>query len=69
MFYIFQSSVYVPNGKIKESGAVFHIVLRNVEDNSLSSYVTRVYKPLEVSITLNIYNIPCLPMSPGCINH
>lgn len=46
-----RSSVYVPNGKIKESGAVFHIVLRHVEDNSLSSYVTRVYKPLELEYT------------------
>lgn len=46
-----RSSVYIPKGKIKESGAVFHIVLRHVEDNSLSSYVTRVYKPLEVEYT------------------
>ncbi|XP_076098916.1 uncharacterized protein LOC143068607 isoform X2 [Mytilus galloprovincialis] len=46
-----RSSTYIPSGKIKESGAIFHIVMRHVEDNTLSSYVTRAYKPLEVEYT------------------
>ena len=40
--------VFAPRGVIAESGAMFHIVYKHAETDLLSTYVTRLYKPVKV---------------------
>lgn len=40
--------VFSPRGVISESGAMFHIVYRYTDSGLLSTYVTRLYKPVKV---------------------
>ncbi|XP_022340987.2 uncharacterized protein LOC111135323 isoform X3 [Crassostrea virginica] len=42
------TEVYAPKGGVKDSGAVFHIVVKHIATDQLSSYATRVYKPVKV---------------------
>ncbi|XP_046555115.1 uncharacterized protein LOC124264417 [Haliotis rubra] len=42
------STVYTPKGDIKDSGAMFHVVLRYQGTNQISTYLTRLYKPKKV---------------------
>ncbi|XP_033760619.1 uncharacterized protein LOC117342547 [Pecten maximus] len=43
--------VYAPKGGVKTTGAMFHLVMRHIETDTLSSYVTRMYKPIKVKYT------------------
>ncbi|XP_060063880.1 uncharacterized protein LOC132544320 [Ylistrum balloti] len=43
--------VYAPKGGVKTTGAMFHLVMRHIETDTLSSYVTRMYKPIKVKHT------------------
>ncbi|XP_021356335.1 uncharacterized protein LOC110452255 isoform X2 [Mizuhopecten yessoensis] len=43
--------VYAPKGGVKTTGAMFHLVMRHIETDTLSSYVTRMYKPVKVKHT------------------
>ena len=45
-----QTEVYAPKGGVKDSGAVFHIVVKHIATDQLSSYATRVYKPVKVTL-------------------
>ncbi|XP_052703215.1 uncharacterized protein LOC128179715 isoform X3 [Crassostrea angulata] len=40
--------VYAPRGVVKDTGAVFHIVIKHIATDQLSSYATRVYKPVKI---------------------
>lgn len=40
--------VYAPRGVVKDTGAVFHIVIKHIATDQLSSYATRVYKPIKI---------------------
>ncbi|XP_076453551.1 uncharacterized protein LOC143288799 [Babylonia areolata] len=42
------TSVYAPKGGVKDSGAMFNIVLRHENTLQLSTYLTRMYKPVKV---------------------
>ncbi|XP_052784238.1 uncharacterized protein LOC128220031 isoform X2 [Mya arenaria] len=43
--------IFAPRGVIAETGAMFHIVYRDLETDKLSTYVTRLYKPVKVRCT------------------
>ncbi|XP_048246890.1 uncharacterized protein LOC124119841 [Haliotis rufescens] len=43
-----QSTVYAPKGEVKESGAMFHVILRYQGTSQISTYLTRLYKPEKV---------------------
>lgn len=40
--------VYAPRGVVKDTGAVFHIVIKHIATDQLSSYATRVYRPVKI---------------------
>ncbi|XP_062567851.1 uncharacterized protein LOC134230091 isoform X2 [Saccostrea cucullata] len=42
------TEVYAPKGGVKDTGAVFHIVVKHLATDQLSSYATRVYKPVKI---------------------
>ena len=42
--------VYAPKGGVAKAGAMFHIVSRHLDTEELSTYITRLYKPVRVSI-------------------
>ncbi|KAK7090218.1 uncharacterized protein [Littorina saxatilis] len=42
------TSVYAPKGGVKDSGAMFNIVLRHENTQQLSIYLIRMYKPVKV---------------------
>ncbi|XP_048746898.2 uncharacterized protein LOC125659312 isoform X2 [Ostrea edulis] len=42
------TEVYAPRGGVKDTGAVFHIIVKHLATDQLSSYATRVYKPLKI---------------------
>lgn len=44
----FQTSIYAPRGGVKDTGAVFSIVVRHTKTNQISSYHTQMYKPVKV---------------------
>lgn len=52
MLYVpfLQIEVYAPRGVVKDTGAVFHIVIKHIATDQLSSYATRVYRPVKVGI-------------------
>lgn len=43
--------VYAPRGVVKDTGAVFHIVIKHIATDQLSSYATRVYRPVKIKYT------------------
>ncbi|XP_041358099.1 uncharacterized protein LOC121374984 [Gigantopelta aegis] len=43
--------VYMPRGGVSETGAMFHVVIRYQETNQVSTYLTRMYKPVLVKCT------------------
>lgn len=40
--------IFAPRGVIAETGAMFHLVYRHEETDQLSTYITRLYKPVKV---------------------
>ncbi|KAL4219974.1 hypothetical protein ACF0H5_020385 [Mactra antiquata] len=40
--------IFAPRGVIAETGAMFHLVYRHPDTDQLSTYITRLYKPVKV---------------------
>ncbi|XP_060559966.1 uncharacterized protein LOC132720010 [Ruditapes philippinarum] len=40
--------IFAPRGVIAETGAMFHLVYKHEETDQLSTYITRLYKPVKV---------------------
>ncbi|XP_053403091.1 uncharacterized protein LOC123554408 [Mercenaria mercenaria] len=52
--------IFAPRGVIAETGAMFHLVYKHEETDQLSTYITRLYKPVKVRCT----RIVCIAGSP-----
>ncbi|WAR27398.1 hypothetical protein MAR_013102 [Mya arenaria] len=59
--------IFAPRGVIAETGAMFHIVYRDLETDKLSTYVTRLYKPVKVRCTqvMHVSGSPTSAMYAG----
>ncbi|ESP04900.1 hypothetical protein LOTGIDRAFT_156139 [Lottia gigantea] len=42
------TSIYAPKGAVKDTGSLFNVIIKHTATDQLSSYLTRMYKPVKI---------------------